>query len=115
MPRILIVDDDGEARSILSIALSTIGGATVETADSAESALEAIGSQPVDVLITDVRMTGMTGIELLAALRERGVWPLRGAVVISGETDHDLPQRARDRGASAFFTKPFSAAEVRKR
>jgi CheY-like chemotaxis protein len=115
MPRILIVDDAGEARAILAIALSTIDGVTVETAESAESALQAIGAEPVDVLITDVRMSGMNGLELLAALRERGAFPVRGAVVISGETDPDLPQRALESGASEFFAKPFSAAAVRKR
>src|SRR5436305_7225661 len=100
MSRILIVDDAGEARAILAIALSTIGGVTVETVGSAEEALAAIGGAPVDVLITDVRMSGMTGIELLAALRERGPWPRSGAVVISGETDPDLPRRATAAGAS---------------
>ena len=115
MPRILIVDDDLEARAILAIALSTIPGVTIDPADSAEDALLAIVSQPVDVLITDVRMRGMTGLDLLAAMRERGIWPVYGAIVISGETAADLPQRALASGASAFFTKPYSAAEVRKR
>jgi|SRR5581483_5847594 len=115
MPRILIVDDAGEARAILAIALSTIDGVTIDTAESAERALQSVAEASVDVLITDVRMAGMDGFELLAVLRERGQWPRCGAVVISGETDRDLPQRALESGASAFFTKPFSAAEVRKR
>jgi CheY-like chemotaxis protein len=115
MARILIVDDVGETRAILAIALTTISDVTVEPADSAENALRAIGDAPVDVLITDVRMSGMDGLELLAALRERNVWPLHGAVVISGETDPDLPRRALAAGASAFFAKPFSPAEVKKR
>jgi CheY-like chemotaxis protein len=115
MPRILIVDDAGEARGILAIALSTIGGVEVDTAESAEEALRTIAGAPVDLLITDVRMRGMDGLELLAALRERDAWPRCGAVVISGETDRDLPRRAIEAGAAAFFAKPFSATEVRKR
>jgi CheY-like chemotaxis protein len=112
--RILIVDDADEARSILAIALQTIADASVEVAASAEDALSLAGAGPVDVLVTDFRMGGMNGLELLAALRERGTWPRRGAVVISGESDPGLRRRALEQGAAAFFSKPFSAGEVRR-
>jgi|SRR5579871_1028115 len=114
MHRILIVDDAEESRGVLAIALRTITGATVETTESAEDALQSMSCLDVDVLVTDVRMSGMSGLELLATLRERGRWPACGAVVISGETDPDLPRRARDCGAAVFFSKPFSAKAVRK-
>ncbi len=114
MSRLLIVDDADEARAILAIALSTIPGAQVEIAESAEDALRRLDNEPVDVLLTDIRMGGMSGLELLVVLRERGRWPLRGALVISGETGPDLRQRALECGAADFFTKPFSAAEVRR-
>ncbi len=111
---VLVVDDSEEARSILAIALATIPGARVEVAENAEAALARQDPDPVDVLVTDVRMTGMNGFEFLDTLRGRGQWPLRGALVVSGETDPDLPQRAREHGAAAFFTKPFSAGEIRR-
>ena len=114
MKQILIVDDAEDARGILAIALGTIAGAQVNTAGSAENALESIAGASVDVLITDVRMSGMSGLDLLAALRERGLWPACGAIVISGETDRDLPQRAEACGAAYYFSKPFSASAVRK-
>ncbi|MEO8026660.1 MAG: response regulator [Bryobacteraceae bacterium] len=113
-PRILIVDDSSESRAILAIALRTIPDAIVDVAESGDAALALLGVENVDVLITDVRMTGMSGIELLGALRERGRWPRSGALVISGETDPDLPRRALEAGAAAFFAKPFSAGQVRK-
>jgi FixJ family two-component response regulator len=50
----------------------------------------------------------------MSVLRERGWWPAAGVVVISGESDPDLPQKALKSGAAAFFTKPFSATEVRR-
>jgi CheY-like chemotaxis protein len=113
--RILIVDDAAEARGILAIALRTIPGASVAEADSGERALELLDAEPADVLVTDVRMAGMDGFELLAALRARNRWPARGALVISGEQNAlELRQRALDCGAAEFFAKPFSAAAVRK-
>ena len=112
--RILIVDDAEEARSILAIALRTIRGATIETMDNAEAALRSICETSVDVLITDIRMSGMSGLDLLAKLRENGCWPLCGAVVISAETDPELPSQALASGAAVFFSKPFSAGAVRK-
>lgn len=112
--RILIVDDALEARSVLAIALSTIPDAQVDVAGSAEEALARMAVEPVDVLVTDICMRGMDGFELLAALRERSRWPVCGALIVSGETALDLPQRALESGAAAFFRKPFSAAEVRK-
>jgi DNA-binding NtrC family response regulator len=112
--RILIVDDADEARAILAIALRTISGVTVETTKSAEEALRSISNTPLDVLITDVRMGGMSGLDLLTTLRKRHCWPECGAVVISGEADPDLPRRALACGAAVFFSKPFSAGAVRK-
>ena len=111
---ILLVDDAPESGAILAIALRTIPGAVVEIAESAEAALSLLAAETVDVLITDIRMTGMTGLELLGALRERGRWPRAGALVISGETDPELPGRALAAGASAYFAKPFSAGKVRQ-
>src|SRR5262249_37225176 len=112
--RILIVDDAGESRAILAIALGTIADAHVEVVESAEAALALIGAGTVDVLVTDFRMSGMSCLELLAVLRERGQWPGAGALVVSGETDPELPGRALAAGAAAFFAKPFSAVEVRR-
>jgi DNA-binding NtrC family response regulator len=112
--RILIVDDAEEARSVLAIALSTISGATVETTDNAEDALRSMSNARADVLITDVRMSGMSGFDLLTTLRGQRCWPSCGALVISGEADPELPQRALACGAAAFFSKPISAGSVRK-
>jgi len=112
--RILIVDDADEARSILAIALGTIANIKVNVFASAEDALAALSDGVPDILVTDYRMGGMNGLELLAALRQRGLAPRCGTVVISGETDPDLRGRSLAAGASAFFAKPFSAGEVRK-
>jgi two-component system chemotaxis response regulator CheY len=112
--RILIVDDAVEAREILATALRTIGGSSVETTDNAENALVSISKARVDVLVTDFNMSGMNGLDLLVKLRASGCWPACGAVVISGETDPELPRRALACGAAVFFSKPFSPGAIRR-
>jgi DNA-binding NtrC family response regulator len=114
MPRILIVDDSPEWRGILGIALGTIPGAEVLSAESAEQAFALSESKNIDVLVTDFRMEGISGLDLLNRVREHRRWPVCGAVVISGETDPDLPARAVAEGAAAYFEKPFSPAAIRK-
>ena len=114
MPRILIVDDSPEWRGILGIALGTIPGAEVLAAESAEQAIAMSDAKNIDVLVTDFRMGEMSGLDLLNRVREHRLWPACGAVVISGETDPDLPARAAAEGAAAYFEKPFSPAAIRK-
>ncbi len=111
---VLIVDDDDEPRVVLAIALGTIAGVVVETAKNATDALRIISAQAVDVLVTDFRMPDMSGLELLGALRERELWPMCGTIVISADTDPNLPQRARACGADLFCRKPISAGFVRQ-
>ena len=114
MHRILIVDDSPEWRGILGIALGTIPGAEVVPAESAEQAFALSEKQNMDVVVTDFRMAGMNGLDLLGRLRQQQKWPVCGAVVISGETDPELPARAVAEGAAAYFEKPFSPAAIRK-
>jgi CheY-like chemotaxis protein len=109
--RILIVEDDSEARTVLSIALGTLRDVSIDTAMSAEEALPLIERGGIDVLVTDVRMGGMSGLELLARVRPM----IQAAIVISGETSPSIERMALEAGAAAYFPKPFSAAAVRQR
>ncbi|MBL8212372.1 MAG: response regulator [Bryobacterales bacterium] len=114
MHRILIADDSPEWRNIAAIALRTIPDAAVTTVESAEAALDLCHEQEFDILVTDVRMGEMNGLELLAALRKVERWPARGAIVMSGEPAATLAEAAALEGAAAFFQKPFSPGELRK-
>ena len=111
---ILVVDDADDWRSILTITLSTIDDVRVLNAPSGERALEMIRDDVVELIVTDLRMDGISGLDLLTAARELGRWPCHGAMVISGEDDPELERRALDCGASAFFPKPFSAGAIRR-
>lgn len=117
MPRtILIVEDTPHLASSLEIALLAIPGASVVHACSGPRALEWLEAQPdkaVDLLVTDLHMPSMDGFELIARVRARyGGLPI---VVVSGDTDPATPERLRRLGVDAYFAKPYSPAQVRKK
>jgi DNA-binding NtrC family response regulator len=109
--RILIVDDDPTVRRALHDALRTAGFA-VEAAESAAAALAAIGRECPDVVVSDVRMPGMDGLELLQLLRER----CADIDVILMTAFDDMPTvvEAMKRGATEFLVKPLDLEDLQK-
>lgn len=99
-----VIDDDDAARDSLQFLLETAGlhARTYETADAFLKALPAPASGCV---VTDVRMPGMTGIELLKTLKAR-TFPLP-VIVITGHGDIPLAVEAMREGASDFLEKPY--------
>ena len=106
--RILVVDDDEALRESLALLLAAEGYEVV-TACDAPSALACLET-PVDVVLCDVRMPGMDGLELLPELIRR----LPGAPVLlmSAYGSGDLAVEALKRGAFDYLAKPFQPAEV---
>jgi two-component system, NtrC family, response regulator AtoC len=106
--RILVVDDDAALRDSLALLLAAEGYEVVTAADAA-SALACLET-PVDVVLCDVRMPGMDGLELLPELIRR----LPGAPVLlmSAYGSGDLAVEALKRGAFDYLAKPFQPAEV---
>ncbi len=107
--RVLVVDDDRAVRSALRVNLRK-AGMDVTLAESAESALEMLAERPVDVVLTDVRMRGMGGIELLQAMRPR--WPDVQVVVMTGYGNVEDAVSAMKAGAADYIIKPISKAEL---
>ena len=103
-PTILIVDDQESVRDMM---LTFLGRQAyrVLAAESAPAALELLAREPVDVIITDERMPGMTGTELLA--RTRRLYPDTIRMVLTGHADLEAAIRAiNEGGIYRFFTKP---------
>jgi len=110
MERILLVDDERILKTALAAALRQ-DGYEVLLADSGEQALGAAEATPVDLLLTDVRMPGMDGLELLRTLRGRQ--PGLAAIVMTAYGSVETAVEAMRLGASDFLTKPFKVAELR--
>ncbi|MBI3794375.1 MAG: response regulator [Nitrospinae bacterium] len=106
---ILIADDEEGIRKTLQTALSA-KGYEVTTVGNGLSALKVISSSPVDVVITDLKMPGMDGFELL--LRIKGISSDLPVVVITGFADVESTTKALKAGASDFLTKPFGAKDI---
>ena len=114
--RILVAEDDEDLREALVAALADEPW-TVEVApngavllDRLASALLA-GSPRPDVIVTDVRMPGITGLEVLAGLRANG-WRVP-IVLMTGFGSRDLYRAARRLGAAAVLDKPFDVNHLR--
>lgn len=101
---VYVVDDDDAMRDSLDFLLSS-AGFSVQVFDSATSFLAALPANQVGCVVTDVRMPGMDGIELLKRLK-RGGSPL-GVVIMTGHGDVPLAVEAMKLGAVDFVEKPF--------
>jgi CheY-like chemotaxis protein len=105
--RVLIVDDARELGRLLQTALSTLAShPIVSVVPSAEEALLETSHHQVDVMITDVRLPGISGIELTRRLRSR--YPNVKTIQITGMNDPTLEAQAKEAGADYFFQKPLT-------
>ena len=103
MANILVVDDDDVIRDTLCELLS--GEYACQTADTAEQALTKLKAQPFDVVLTDISMPGLTGMELLG--RVRRLYPDTPVIIISGLADEEQAQSLIELGAFDYLLKPF--------
>jgi two-component system sensor histidine kinase/response regulator len=104
--RVLIVDDDQALLEALPEALRLrMGGVTVETADSAAAALDRIAEREYDAIVTDIKMPGMDGLELLDEIRVRR--PGTPTLIITGHGENELVVHALRGGARDFIQKPI--------
>ena len=101
--RIMVVDDDKDALEVYRTRLNH-AGFDVEVAESAEQALSRVKKFDPGLIVTDVRMSGMTGLELLSKIREamEGVY----VVVMTGHDDMETAVTAMKSGAFDFLVKP---------
>lgn len=111
MTTLLLVDDDPGLRAMLSVSLGDEGYRVIE-ANDAESALFELSSQAVDVAILDMRLPGMSGLELCREIRRRGRTPV---VAVTAETDSADIVAWLDAGADDHLSKPVEVSELAAR
>jgi CheY-like chemotaxis protein len=114
---ILIVDDEETSVTALEVACSAIPDMEVSLFQSAVEAVRCLrdGNPAVRAVITDIGMPRMDGFELIAFLRADPRYARVPIVVVSADADPATPERGFGLGANAYFSKPYSPSEVRRK
>ncbi len=108
-PSVLIIEDEPRLRDLLAEALRG-WGLTSTTARSGEEALRSIDDHPADILLIDLNLPGISGIETLTELRRKDIdGP---AIILTGFGDLKAAQQAIELGVVAFLTKPAPLGEL---
>ena len=103
--RILLVDDAYDVRQVLAAGLRTLGGGLeVLEVPSAEEALYLAGKGNIDLIVCDVRLAGMSGLELVSRVRKRN--PDLKIILFTGLTDDSIHQQMAQAGVDGVFYKP---------
>lgn len=109
--RILLVDDHKNIRILLTELLSSMGY-QVSQAKNGEEAMKLVEIGPIDLVMTDLKMPGMDGIELTLAIRR--VKPDLVIIVYSGYRFIDTAPAALKAGANEYITKPFLQTKIKQ-
>jgi signal transduction histidine kinase len=108
--RVLVVDDEKEIRVFLSKALSRLGGFHVDVAESGEEALGKLEKEPFELVLTDLKMPRMDGLQLIAEIAKSKPETLTIMMTAHGTIDSAL--KAMKLGASDYITKPLNLDEM---
>ena len=115
--RTLIVDDSSVMRKIVERSLRQAGldPLVVFEAGSGVEGLELLKTQKVDLILSDINMPSMDGLEFLRQLRTQNLAPGTPVVMITTESSMEFVQQAIQAGAQGYIRKPFTAEQVKER
>jgi two-component system, chemotaxis family, chemotaxis protein CheY len=110
IPSVLVIDDNFGALKALTSLMTALGAERVREAESAEEALQLIGKERFDLIVSDYRLEGMNGVEFLEQVRSQGnQTPI---LLLSGAPDKAGVIRATQQPKADFFAKPFKIVEL---
>jgi DNA-binding NtrC family response regulator len=108
--KILVVDDETPVQEILKKGLSQMGGFSVEVAQNGREAIEKIENDVFDLVLTDMKMPEMDGLELLKTIK--GTWPDMMVILITAYGSIETAVEAMKMGANDYITKPIDLNEL---
>lgn len=107
MKQILIVDDSDTMRKMVKASLRDLDDVSFDEAENGFAALEKMKTNPFDLMILDINMPDMNGIDVLTILRESHQYKTTPIVILSTKGDEESRKEALEKGAICYLTKPF--------
>jgi len=115
LPAVLIVDDHRTMLKILEQQLRQLGFTEVDAFSEPREALRALGTKSYGLVLSDWNMAGMSGLELLKAVRSFEPWRGLPFVLITAENSPANVQAAKEAGVTGYIVKPFDAEGLKRR
>lgn len=109
--RILVIEDDAEMRSLLEDFIEG-EGIEVESAIDGTQALRKLAGESFDVIITEIHIPGLNGLDLLPGMKK--IQPQSTVIAITALGSEEIHRRAMERGADACLEKPFHLEELKR-
>jgi two-component system chemotaxis response regulator CheY len=111
MKQILTVDDSSSIRQMVSFTLTKAGYQVTEAIDGRDGLTKA-GQQKFDLIITDLNMPNMDGIQMIAALRKLPGYGFTPILMLTTESQSEKKDAGRKAGATGWIVKPFKADQL---
>jgi two-component system response regulator (stage 0 sporulation protein F) len=108
--RILIIEDDKEMRSLLEDILDEEGFET-ESVSNGSDGLQKLIQEPFDLVITDIRMPGLTGLDILPVIKR--LQPNASVIVITAFGNEEVYRRSFEKGATGYLEKPIHMDQLK--
>jgi len=111
--RVMVIDDMSVSRALIAQALDEIGIKHYSTENDARSALGKLAANPVHLVISDMNMPGMTGLQLLGSLRQARATQKIGFILITGSPTPEVVREGQELGLNNLVRKPFTTASMK--
>lgn len=112
MRKVLIVEDSPVMRGMLETLIDTLGDVEVEAVENGLEALRVLPSMDFSLIITDINMPNINGLELISFIRKTPKHKDTPIIVVSTESAEKDRDKGMSLGASAYLTKPFNESEL---
>ena len=109
---LLVVDDSATTRMLISLTLKKEGTYNITEVANGKEAVDKLGDQRVDCVLTDINMPHMNGLDLITYIRSKHSEPKVPIIVITTQGEEESRDEGLAKGANAYLTKPISGPKL---